>query len=343
MTKKSLNSYNINELAEIVINMNEKPFRAKQIFNWIHQKHITKIDDMTNLSKELRKNLEEEFVISKVKIVNKLKSKVDGTIKYLFQLQDNSVIESVLMRYEYGNAVCISTQVGCRMGCSFCASTLEGLERNLNAGELVSQIYEIQKDVGEKVNNIVLMGSGEPFDNFDNFVKFIEIINSKDGVNIGQRHITVSTCGVVEKIYDFANLCSQVNLAISLHAPNDVIRKKIMPVANRYTIKQIIDACDYFVNKTKRRVTYEYSLISGVNDSEENALELSKILRGTLCHVNLIPINDVKERNYIKSSKNQIKKFEKILLENKIETTIRRTLGSDINASCGQLRRSYKS
>lgn len=342
MSKQDLRALTLDQINQVILKMGEKSFRAKQIFNWLHKNNVTSFEQMNNVPKNLRIALEEKFKLYNIKQVEKLKSKTDGTIKYLFEVEGGDVIECVFMKYKFGNTACISSQVGCRMGCKFCASTLEGLERSLTAGEMVSQIYEIQKDTGEKINNIVLMGSGEPFDNFENFKNFINIINSKDGLEIGQRHITVSTCGLVDKIYEFADLKTQVNLAISLHAPNDEIRKQTMPVANRYTISEIIQACKYFYEQTKRRVTYEYALISGVNDSLENAKELASKLKGTICHVNLIPVNNVKERNYIKSSKTQIERFSEVLNKNQIETTVRRELGSDINAACGQLRRSYK-
>ena len=297
---------------------------------------------MSNISKDFREKLNNRFKMTNIEIVDKLISSVDKTTKYLFKLENNHIIESVLMKYSYGNAVCISSQVGCRMGCTFCASTLDGLERNLTTAEMVSQIYKIQQDSKEKIRSIVLMGSGEPFDNFDNFLKFIEIINHKDGLNIGQRHITVSTCGIVPKIYELADKKLQINLALSLHAPTDEKRKSIMPIAKKYTVREIVEACKYFAQTTKRRVTYEYALIAGVNDTEEDAKEIIKLLKGSLAHINLIPVNDVKERNYIKSSKEQIKNFATLLKNAGIETTIRRELGSDINAACGQLRKSYK-
>lgn len=342
MNKIDIKTLSFNELENEMEVIGEPRFRAKQIFIWLHKKHISSFVEMTNISKNLREYLSSKFKITDIQILDKLISNEDRTTKYLFKLDNNYVIESVLMRYNYGNAVCISSQVGCRMGCTFCASTLEGLERNLTVAEMLSQIYEIQKDSGQRVRSIVLMGSGEPFDNFDNFIKFIEIINDKDGLCLGQRHITVSTCGIVPKIYEFADKELQVNLAISLHAPNDELRRNIMPIAKKYTVREIIDAGKYFANKTKRRVTYEYALISGVNDKEENARELISLLKGSLSHINLIPVNNVKERDYIKSSKEQIKKFSDILIKGGIESTIRRELGSDINAACGQLRRSYK-
>lgn len=342
MEKIDIKTFSLEQLEEEIMALGQPKFRAKQIFTWLHQKHIENFDQMTNISKDFREKLKEKFKLTDIQILDVLKSKEDGTTKFLFQLDGGNIIESVLMKYSYGNAVCISSQVGCRMGCTFCASTLDGLERNLTVAEMVSQVYEIQKYSKERVRSIVLMGSGEPFDNFDNFKKFINIINDKNGIELGQRHITVSTCGIVEKIYDFANLKTQVNLAISLHAPNDDLRRKIMPVAKRYSINEIVQACKYFSNVTKRRVTYEYALISGVNDSEECAKQIISLLKGSLCHINLIPVNNVKERNYIKSSTSQIKIFSKIIQNAGIEVTIRRELGSDINAACGQLRRSYK-
>lgn len=342
MDKIDIKNLTLNELEKEIIVLGEAKFRAKQIFSWLHQKNISSFEEMTNISKDFREKLTNKFKITKIEIIDKLISNVDKTTKYLFKLENNYIIESVLMKYSYGNAVCISTQVGCRMGCKFCASTLDGLERNLLASEMLSQIYKIQEDSKEKIRSIVLMGSGEPFDNFENFLKFIEIINHKDGLNIGQRHITVSTCGIVPKIYELADKKMQINLALSLHAPTDENRKEIMPIAKKYTIKEIVEACKYFANTTKRRVTYEYALISGVNDREEDAKEIIKLLKGTLCHINLIPVNNVKERNYIKSSKKHIKNFANILINAGIETTVRRELGSDINAACGQLRKSYK-
>ena len=342
MEKIDIKNLTLDELEQEIVNMGEAKFRAKQIFSWLHQKNVSSFDEMSNISKDFREKLNNRFKMTNIEIVDKLISSVDKTTKYLFKLENNHIIESVLMKYSYGNAVCISSQVGCRMGCTFCASTLDGLERNLTTAEMVSQIYKIQQDSKEKIRSIVLMGSGEPFDNFHNFLKFIEIINHKDGLNIGQRHITVSTCGIVPKIYELADKKLQINLALSLHAPTDEKRKSIMPIAKKYTVREIVEACKYFAKTTKRRVTYEYALIAGVNDTEEDAKEIIKLLKGSLAHINLIPVNDVKERNYIKSSKEQIKNFATLLKNAGIETTIRRELGSDINAACGQLRKSYK-
>lgn len=335
-----IKSLYIEEIEGMLKEMGEPKFRAKQIFSWLHAKKAKTFDEMTNLSKPLREKLGEKFKISNVKILEKLVSS-DGTTKYLFSLDDGNVIESVLMRYSYGNAVCVSTQVGCRMGCGFCASTLNGLERNLEAGEILSQIYEISRDIDERISSVVLMGSGEPLDNYDNVIRFIRLLNSRDGADIGQRHITLSTCGLAEKIDKLRGENLQITLAISLHAPNDEIRGKTMPVSRKYDMETLLSSCRRYSEETKRRITFEYALIRGVNDSAACAKELASKLKGMLCHVNLIPVNDVKEREYVHSSEEQIKSFASILMGRGIETTIRRKLGSDINAACGQLRRSY--
>lgn len=342
MDKIDLRSLTLEKLKAELEKTGEKAFRAKQIYSWLHQKQVASFDEMTNLSKALRKKLEDNYVIKNLKIVEKLVSKEDNTIKYLFDIGDNIVIESVLMRYSYGNAVCISSQAGCRMGCTFCASTVDGLERNLIPGEMAGQIYEIQRDIGERISNIVIMGSGEPLDNYDNVIDFLEIIHSKEGNNLSHRHITLSTCGLVDKIYKLSKENLQITLAISLHAPNNDIRQNTMPIAKRYDFTSLIKAARDYANTTKRRVTFEYALIKDVNDREEDARELSSKLKGIMCHVNLIPVNDVKENNYIRSTEENIKHFAEILQSSGIETTIRRKLGSDINAACGQLRKIYK-
>ena len=341
MDKSDIMSFDMNEICSEVAKIGEKSFRAKQIYEWLHVKLESEFDEMTNLSKDLREKLKANYIINMPKIVEIYKSKIDGTRKYLFQLQDGSIIESVLMKYKHGNSVCISSQVGCRMGCKFCASTIDGLERNLLSSEMLGQIYAIQKDLGERISNIVIMGSGEPFDNFDNFIKFIELITSEHGLNISSRNITVSTCGLVDKIIQLADMKLQITLAISLHSPNDELRRTIMPIANKYSINQIIDACRYYFEKTGRRITFEYSLIEGVNDSEVQANELIELVKGLNCHINLIPVNPIKERDYRHSSKEYIKKFQNILEKNRINATIRREMGADINAACGQLRKSY--
>lgn len=341
MANIDIKSMNIKELEDLLKELGEPKFRAKQIFDWLHAKQVDSFEEMTNLSKGLREKLAETASINGVEMVRKLVSQIDGTRKYLFALSDGAIIESVLMKYEHGNTVCISTQVGCRMGCKFCASTLDGVERDLTAGEMLSQIYAIQKDCGERVHGTVLMGSGEPLDNYNNVVKFLRLINDPKGQNMGQRHITLSTCGLVDKIYDLAEEDLQITLAVSLHAPNDGIRTQTMPIAKVYSMDKLLQACRDYADKTKRRITFEYALIHGVNDGDEHAWELVKKLRDMLCHVNLIPVNDVKERNYVKSTAERVKRFASILNENGVETTVRRKLGSDIDAACGQLRRSH--
>lgn len=336
--KQDIKSYNLTELTEQMEKLNEKGFRASQIYRWLHKEKVTSFEEMTNLSKELRQKLDEIYEIRNVKPVDILISDLDGTRKYLFEVKGGSVIESVLMRYHHGNAVCISTQAGCRMGCKFCASTLNGLERNLTASELLSQIYEIEKNIGEKVSNVVLMGSGEPFDNFENVVRFIRLISDENGANISQRNITLSTCGIVPKIKELADLHFQITLAISLHASDDKTRKRLMPIAYRYSIDEILDACKEYFAKTGRRITFEYSLVAGENDTVMEADRLSALIRGMNCHVNLIPVNPIKERNYVQSSKKAVEQFKSRLEKNNINVTIRREMGRDINGACGQLR-----
>ena len=341
MEKIDIKSMDIGELEAMRAEMGEPKFRGKQIFDWLHAKQADSFREMTNLSKGLREKLAERAAINGVEIVERLVSQIDGTRKYLFALSDGAIIESVLMKYEHGNTVCISTQVGCRMGCKFCASTLDGVERGLSAGEMLSQIYAIQKDCGERVHGTVLMGSGEPLDNYENVLKFLRLINDPKGQNMGQRHITLSTCGLVEQIYRLAEEKLQITLAVSLHAPNDDIRTQTMPIAKVYSMEQLLQACKDYAERTGRRITFEYALIHGVNDGDAHAWELVKKLRELLCHVNLIPVNDVKERNYVKSTAERVKHFAAILNENGVETTVRRKLGSDIDAACGQLRRSH--
>lgn len=337
-----LRSLSLEEMESLLVSLDEQKFRAKQIFSWINKSFITDIDEMTNISKSLREKLKELTYLTSCKIVDKLESRIDDTVKYLFMLDDDVIIESVFMKYKHGNTVCISSQAGCKMGCSFCASTENGLKRSLTAGEMANQIMTIQKDMGERISNVVVMGVGEPFDNYNNLIKFLGIINDKNGLEIGMRHITVSTCGLVEKIEEFTKLNSQVNLAISLHAPNDIIRKELMPVAKRYSMEQLMAATKKYADTTKRRVTYEYALIKDINDSNKCANELGKLLRHTLCHVNLIPINQVDKNDFKKSSKDTVLEFQQILQSMGIEATIRKEMGADINAACGQLRLNYK-
>ncbi len=341
MSKKDIKSLSFEELSEEIKALGEKTFRSKQVYEWIHKKLAVSFDEMTNLSKDFREKLANEYELMPLEMVDRRTSPSDETSKFLFKLQDDRVIESVLMKYKHGNSVCISSQVGCRMGCRFCASTLGGLERNLSAGEMLAQIYEIQRITGERVSNVVVMGTGEPLDNYDNLVKFLKMLSDDKGLNISQRNITVSTCGLVEKIKKLADEKLQITLAISLHAPNDTIRKELMPVANKYRIEEVLDACHYYYEQTGRRITFEYSLVQGVNDSEENARELITRVKGMNCHVNLIPVNPIKERNYTHSEDKYIQKFKLILEKNRINVTIRREMGSDIDAACGQLRKSY--
>ena len=336
-----LRSLNEEELKSLAVELGQKPFRGKQLFEWIHRKQIRSIDEMTNLPASFRDLLKEKYLVSGVEELEKQVSKKGDTAKYLFALPDGNVIESVWMKYRHGNSVCISSQVGCRMGCTFCASTLTGLTRNLTTGEMLSQIYEIQRSTGERVSNVIVMGMGEPLDNYDNLVKFIRLLSDEKGLCISQRSITVSTCGLVDKIRKLMEEKLQITLAISLHAPNDEIRKKTMPVANRYSIGEIFDVCREYFEKTGRRITFEYSMIRGVNDREEHALELVKRCRGLNCHINLIPLNEVKERNCLRSEESDIGHFKIILERNRINVTIRREMGGDIDAACGQLRKKF--
>ncbi|MEE1516466.1 MAG: 23S rRNA (adenine(2503)-C(2))-methyltransferase RlmN [Lachnospiraceae bacterium] len=336
-----IKSLDFEELNNLVLELGEKSFRAKQIYEWLHVKLVHSFEEMSNLSKNLRDKLNEKCFLTALKPVEILTSKVDGTKKYLFELQDGNIIESVLMRYHHGNSVCISTQVGCRMGCKFCASTLDGLERNLLPSEMLDEIYSIQKDIGERVSNIVLMGSGEPLDNYDNVMKFLKLISDDYGLNISQRNITLSTCGLVPKIYELADSQVQITLAISLHASEDETRKELMPVAKAYKIDEILKACNYYFDKTGRRLTFEYSLVSGINDTVEGAVRLGELLKGINCHVNLIPVNPIKERDFKQSEKQAIEKFKNKLEKYGINVTIRREMGRDINGACGQLRKSY--
>ena len=333
-----LKDFEFDELAEFLQGMGEPKFRAKQIFAWLC-KGAESFDEMTNLSKATKAKLSENCVVSTLRIREKYVSKLDKTTKYLFELPDGNCIESVVMYYKHGISICISSQVGCRMGCGFCASTIGGLYRCLTPGEILNQVIFAQKDIGERISNIVMMGIGEPLDNFDNVVKFLHNVNHPDGLNIGYRHISLSTCGIVPRIYDLAKENLPITLSVSLHAPNDEIRSSIMPVNRKYPISELITACREYIKSTTRRISFEYSLISGVNDSAENADELAELLSGMLAHVNLIPVNKIEEREFHKGNKKQIYAFLKRLEEHGINATVRRELGSDIQASCGQLRK----
>ncbi|MEK4494095.1 23S rRNA (adenine(2503)-C(2))-methyltransferase RlmN [Ureibacillus sp. FSL W8-0352] len=338
--KESIYSLTLDELKQWLNEKREKPFRATQIYEWLYNKRVKTFDEMTNLSKQLRDKLKENFAFTTLSTIVKQESK-DGTIKFLFQLQDNYSIETVLMRHDYGNSVCVTTQVGCRIGCTFCASTLGGLKRHLLAGEIVEQVVKVQQtldEVGERVSHVVIMGIGEPFDNYDAMMKFLKVINHEKGLNIGARHITVSTSGIIPKIYQFADEQLQINFALSLHAPNQELRERLMPIARAYKLDKLMEAIRYYTNKTGRRVTFEYGLFGGVNDSIEHAEELAQLIKGIKSHVNLIPVNYVPERDYVRTPRNQIFAFEKALKKNGINVTIRREHGSDIDAACGQLR-----
>ncbi len=339
--KTDIKSMTLTEVREWLAERGEKPFRAGQLYQWMHQKLADSPEEMTNLSKAFRELLKEECEYTILKPVEVLTSQIDGTQKYLFELSDGNVIESVLMKYHHGNSVCISTQVGCRMGCRFCASTIGGLKRNLTVSEMLEQVYEIQKISGERVSNLVLMGTGEPLDNYENVVKFIRMLSDENGLHISQRNITLSTCGLVPQIRELAEEDLSVTLALSLHASSQEKRKKLMPVANRFELSDVLDACRYFYEKTGRRLTFEYSLVGGVNDTAEDARELSALIKDLNGHVNLIPVNPIKERDFVQSSGHVIAAFKNKLEKYGINVTIRREMGRDINGACGQLRRSY--
>ena len=339
---KDIRSLSYDELSNEIIELGFPKFRINQIYSWVHEKTVNSFDEMTNISKDMRARLSEKFAFYNCEINTKLVSSIDDTVKYLFTLTDGEYVESVVMKYKYGYSICISTQVGCKMGCTFCASAIGGFVRHLTVGEMLSEIYTAQKDLNIKINHLVLMGTGEPLDNYDNVLRMLELITHEKGQNMSMRHISLSTCGIVPKIYDLADKKLGLTLSISLHAPNNYIRTKSMPVNKTYDIDELIKACRYYSEVTKRRISFEYAMIKGLNDSDECALELSERLKGILCHVNLIPVNNVRETSYIKSSVERQKRFIDILSSRGITATVRRTLGSDINASCGQLRASKK-
>lgn len=341
MERKDLRSMNLEQLSQELTALGMQKFRAKQIYQWLHVKLVSDIDEMTNLSLEHRKQLKENFTLTVLQKETVLVSKIDGTRKYLFALPDGNIIESVWMKYKHGNSVCISSQVGCRMGCRFCASTLDGVVRNLTSGEMLEQIYRIQLDTKERVSNVVVMGSGEPMDNYDNLLQFIHMLSDSNGLCISQRNITVSTCGLVPKMRQLAQEKLQITLALSLHASDDETRKKLMPIANRYTIKELMETCNYYFDCTGRRITFEYSLVKGVNDNQKEAAALANLVKDMHCHINLIPVNPIKERDFVQSDKDSIDKFKKLLEKNKINVTIRREMGRDIGGACGQLRRNH--
>ncbi len=335
---KNIKDYNLEELKKELISIGEKPFRAEQIFKWIYQDKVTNFDEMTNLSLELREKLKQNYSLCIFNILKKQESS-DGTIKYLFDVLDGNAIETVLMKYHHGYSLCVSTQIGCKMGCKFCASTGIAFARNLTAGEIVEELLAVERDQNIKISNVVYMGIGEPLDNYENVVNSIRIINNPKGINIGARHISVSTSGLVPNIYRLAEENIQCTLSISLHATNNEKRSKMMPVNNRYPIEELIQACKDYIAKTNRRISFEYALAKDNNDNLEDAKELVKLLKGMICHVNLIPINKIENGAFDKSSNENIIKFRDYLNEHGIVATIRRELGSDIDAACGQLRR----
>ena len=337
----NINELTLEELGEYIESIGEKKFHAKQIFKWIHREHVTSFDSMTDISKSLREKLKENAYILSLEILEVQVSKKDDTHKFLIKLSDNNAIESVLMRYNHGNTLCVSTQVGCKMGCKFCASTKNGWTRNLLASEIEGQIIAVERYMNEKISNVVYMGIGEPLDNYTNTIKSVKLINSAEGLGIGARHISISTSGLVDKIKLLADEKLQATLSISLHAVTDEKRKEIMPVANKYSIKELLDACRYYIITTGRRISFEFALTAGVNDDEKTALDLAKLLRGLIAHVNLIPVNEIVDGKYKKSSKETVDKFVNVLNSAGIVATVRRELGSDIDAACGQLRQKY--
>ncbi len=341
MSKTDIKSLNLEELTEWLVSLGEKPFRARQIYAWMHQRLADSVEEMTDISGKLQDRLKEASEYKVLKKVQMQESRQDGTRKYLFDLGDGNLIESVFMRYKHGNSVCISSQAGCRMGCRFCASTLDGLVRNLTPSEMLEQIYRIQKDTGERVSNVVVMGTGEPLDNYDNLLKFLSLLTDENGLHISQRNITVSTCGIVPNMKKLADEKLAITLALSLHAPNQEKRRALMPVANKYTIEEAVEACRYYFQKTGRRITFEYALVGGVNDSAQDVKELAALLKGLNCHINLIPVNPIQERDFVQSDTHVIENFKQKLEKSGMNVTIRREMGRDIDGACGQLRKRY--
>ena len=340
--KKDIKSMTFTELTKELSDFGEKPFRARKMYDWMHKKLASSFEEMTNLSKDFREKCRERYTYTTLEAVRVQESKADGTKKFLFRLMDGNLVESVWMRYRHGNSVCISSQVGCRMGCRFCASALNGLERSLTASEMLEQIYAITRLTGERVSNVVVMGMGEPLDNYDNLVRFLRLLTDENGLNIGQRSVTVSTCGLVPGMRRLAGEGLQITLALSLHAATDEKRRSLMPVANQYSIQELMEACSYYFEKTGRRITFEYSLVRGENDSKEDARMLALLAKPLCCHVNLIPVNPIKERKYVQSDRASVEAFKNILEKNKVNVTVRREMGRDIDGACGQLRRRYQ-
>lgn len=340
MEKTDIKSMDMNQLQAFVEQLGEKKFRAKQLYQWMHQKLVTDFQDMTNLSKDFREKLEEHSVLYGTKVIDRQVSQ-DGTMKFLMSLSDGNTVESVWMKYHHGNSVCISTQVGCRMGCRFCASTVGGLVRSLKTSEMLDQVYELQRVTGERVSNVILMGIGEPLDNYENVIPFIRMLSGENGLHISRRNITLSTCGLVDQIRRLMEENLTITLAISLHAPDDALRAEMMPVANRYSIQEILEVCGEYVEHTGRRITFEYSLVEHKNDSREQAEALCSLLKGLNCHVNLIPLNPVEGRMGNRSHRTNVNLFKEVLERHHVNVTIRREMGSDIDAACGQLRRTH--
>lgn len=336
-----IKSMTLEELKKDMEELGEKAFRAKQLYEWMHVKLARSFDEMTNISGALKEKCKERYTYTAVKQVQMQESAIDGTKKFLFELWDGNMVESVWMKYKHGNSVCISSQVGCRMGCAFCASTLDGLERSLMPSEMLDQIYAITLLTGERVSNVVVMGTGEPMDNYDNLVRFIRLLTDENGLHISQRNITVSTCGLVPKMRELAEEGLQITLALSLHATTDEKRRKLMPIANKYGLDELMEACAYYFEKTRRRITFEYSLVGGVNDTKEDAEELSALVKPLNCHVNLIPVNPIKERDFVSSAPEAVLRFKNKLEKNRVNATVRREMGRDIDGACGQLRRRH--
>lgn len=339
---QDIKSFTLEELKLEMEKMGEKSFRAKQLYQWMHQKLARDFDEMTNLPLSLREKCAREYEYTSIKEVKMQESAIDGTRKYLFELKDGALVESVWMKYKHGNSVCISSQVGCRMGCAFCASTIGGLERSLTPSEMLDQIYAVTLLTGQRVSNVVVMGTGEPLDNYENLLRFIQLLTDENGLHISQRNITVSTCGLVPQMLKLADEQLQITLALSLHASSDEKRKELMPIANKYSIAELMKACRYYFEKTGRRITFEYSLVGGVNDKPADAERLSVLMKGLNCHVNLIPVNPIKERDFVQSGGAEIASFKNKLEKNGINVTIRREMGRDIDGACGQLRRRQK-
>lgn len=339
--KKDIKSLTLEELKEEMIGLSEKSFRAVQLYEWMHKKLVRSYDEMQNIPAALKEKCRERFNYTALRLIEVQESKIDGTKKYLFALADGNMVESVLMHYKHGSSVCISSQAGCRMGCRFCASTLDGLKRNLLPSEMLDQIYAITRESGERVSNVVVMGTGEPLDNYGNLLRFITLLTDENGLHISQRNLTVSTCGIVPRMRELAREKLQITLALSLHAATDEKRRELMPIANTYSLAELMEACTYYFAQTGRRITFEYSLVRDVNDTKQDAKQLTELIKGQNCHVNLIPVNPIKERDYVQSERQSVEAFRDRLVKSGITATIRREMGRDIDGACGQLRRRF--